>query len=255
MIPTEASDIEHYTPPSLENVVPRPVFRLRAVDERMKKRYNHVLKLEGLRVWSEDQTRAEMLRVLQEQWSPETFARAKELLDNHWAQIDQKLPVDAGDADQVAELTMRCMDVSPLMRRMDADNIRFFEEAPTVALSMFLAGWSHVDAPFRLDAGQIHAESLAALNKALAAIEGEAIAGKVAGVAAGLAWMELLLKATTLLGLTEDEVKNSSAPSLSSETPNGSATAAESRDGASETTISRPAKTPRKSSRKNIATS
>ena len=242
MIPLDAKQIEEFTPKSLLNVVPRPVFKFRAPTPRDQQRYNHQLTLEGIRLFTDVEIREEILRVVKDHWDEDTFRKQSARLETAWAMMDQKLDVSADEVSAIQELVARCMDISPMLRRMDADNKAFAEHAPAIAFGMFCVGWSNVDSPFRMEGGVIPYEALVAVAKAIRAIERKAVEDRVEGVNEGLGFLELTLKAFSLLNLDKEEEKNSSAPSPSSETPSGSNTTSP-RDGASETMNSTPAKT------------
>lgn len=231
-IPLSRDEEHAFTPPSLVNVVPTPIFRFRPATERDQKRFGHLLSLEGLRLFPQDAIRAAMLSVLEKNWSPQIFERERKRLLVIWEKIDQSIDIEASEQEALAELTMRCVECSPLLRQMDADNRRFMDESPGVALSMFLAGWKHVDAEFELEAGRVSYGSMMALQKALKTIEDQGKEDKVADVEPGLAYVQLGLHAFGQLSLGKDEEKNSSAPSQSSETQSGSSTTTQ-RDGAS----------------------
>lgn len=254
MIPLTEDQIEDFTPNSLVNVAPKPVFRFRAATEKDTQRYSYALDVEGLERFTEEQVRGEVLRVLRKEWTEDTFNRESQRLETAWALMDQKLPLDPDEQAAILKLTVDCMEVSPTLRMMNAKNKRFNNEAPALALGLFLAGWKNLETPFRLEAGQVPYGTLSALRKEIFALEERAAADKVEGVNPGLAFMELSLHAFSLMSLTKDEEKNSSAPSPSSETPSGSPTETKP-DGASEDTTSAPTKTRRKKSPKATATS
>lgn len=247
-IPLDKNDVSEYTPPSLANVVPKPVFRFRPATVRDQKAYAYALQLEGLRLFPDDLMRAETRKVLKEQWSPEDYEASIVTLENIWEKIDQDIALTDDEQNAIAQLSMQVLGVSPMLRRMDADNRKFADEAPAVALGMYLAGWRNVDAPFRMNAGQLPYEVLIGLSKALTALEQRAVAEKVEDANPGMAWLQLSLHAFSLLNFDKAEEKNSDAPSPSLETPNG-IPSDKTTDGASETMNSAPTKTRRTSSR------
>jgi hypothetical protein len=231
-VPFSGDEVHEFTPPTLENIVPTPRFRFRAATERDRKRYGHLLTSEGLRQFPDEIIRAEILATLQREWSEETFKTESARLLDIFERIDQKLDVSDDEREAAAELTMRCMDVSPMLRRMDADNRRFAEEAPMVALGMFLVGWTNMPTQFRREAGIVPTATLDLLGRDLLKIEQQAVEDNVEGVTAGLGFIQLCTHAFHLMLLDEDAEKNSSAPSRSSATRNGSK-ASNRRDGAS----------------------
>lgn len=222
MIPIDKDQIEHFTPESLENFSPKPVFRFRAATARDQQRYNHQLSLEGLRLHDDSAVRDEIKRVLKQNWDETTYNEAVQRLETTWALIDQSLPVTDEDLTAIAELIGRCMDVSPMLRRMDADNKAFAENAPAMALGLFLVGWKNIDLPFRLEANVIPFDTLLELSRELRKIEAQASEEKVEGAYEGLAFLQLTLKGFQLLSLNKAEEKNLSAPSRSSRTRSGS---------------------------------
>lgn len=219
MIPLDKDQIEDFVPDSLKNIVPTPTFRFRAATPRDKQRYGHQLNLEGLRLFPEGDVRAEVLRVLKLNWDEQTFETQRARLETAWAMADQDMEIDPAEAAAITELATRCMDVSPLLRRMDADNKQFRQQAPLIALSLFLAGWSNLETPFRLEAGVVPVEAMLSLAEELREIEEKAETDKVDGVSPGLGFLQLGLKAFELLGLTRSEEKNSPSPSSSRADP------------------------------------
>jgi hypothetical protein len=257
MIPASSAEFEDYTPPSLENVEPKPVFRFRPATWADRRRYNQALLAEGLRLWSDEAVRNETRKALKDLWSEEQHASEIGRLESFWAAVDYAAKHDDGQIDQkeaeaAAELMLAVVDNWPPLRRMNADNLRFNEMAPLVALSLFLAGWSNVDAALRRAAGQIDFESLDKLAEAVLAIETRALAEKIEGVSPGTGFLQLATRAIRHLGFDKDEEKNSPAPSSTSSIQNGSKDKA---NGASVNSSSRRGKTRARSSAKTTATS
>jgi hypothetical protein len=224
-VPLSAGDIESYTPPSLQSVVPTPTFRFRPPAEGDLNRYHHILQTEGIRFFNQEALRAETFRTLEENWSPDVYEQEKAKLNDIFARMDQGIEVTPDERIAIAELTMRCMDVSPLLRRMNADNLRYGDQSPVIAVGMFVVGWSNIDAPFKRVAGVIPSATITGLARALRKIEEQAIKDKVDGVMVpGMAFIELTTHAYQQLVVDEELEKNSDAPSRSSGTPNGSKT-------------------------------
>jgi hypothetical protein len=230
MIATSKDEVEAFTPASLTNLVPVPVFRFRPQTPRDKRRYTHMLTAEGLRLFPEEIVQAEAIRAMKVLWEGDDAQLANNIarLKSYWETVkqsvtDSSVMIDEAEADAVSEALLKISDAWPQLRRMTADNTRFHEDAPKMALAMYLCGWSKFDVPFKLEDGVVPIETMDALEKQLERIQVQAIADKVEGVD-GTAFQELALKALGLMHLTEDEEKNSESPSPSADDQNGSTT-------------------------------
>jgi len=265
MIPLSKEEISSWSPESYANLAGAPAFRFRAPTPRDKRRYQHALSVEGLRFYSDETVQAEILRALARLWegSSEDRAVTEGRFKAFWASLeyarqDPTFVIDADEADAIAEATARLVDAWSPLRRMNADNRRFNDEAPKVALGMFLAGWSNLPVHYRLEDGVVPMEVLDQVEDAMDAIETQAFADNVEGIVpGGLAFMQLALHALDLMGLGKAAEKNSSSPSPSSEDQSGSPmngrTAA--RKGRSANSRSKPATTRATTSRKKRAIS
>lgn len=231
-IPLSGDEVGTYTPPSLENVIPKPMFRFRAPNPKDQRKFNHLCTLDGLQMFMPDVVRNHVKAVLQENWTSEVFQREVSRLDSIWAQMDQGIELTREDTIALAELSMRTREISPLLRRMEAENARFAEEAPMIALRMYLCGWRNLETPFELEAGMLSEQRLTEVLREVNRLEEQAYADKVVGVVPGMAAMQMATHAFFLMNLDKDAEKNSPAPSPSSETPSGSKTTRKT-DGAS----------------------
>jgi hypothetical protein len=83
------SEIEPFTPPSLANLAVPPVFKLRPADGREFRKYQYVMRAEGLDYHSKEDFRAEMVRALGKLYSPEQAQAAEGRLRTFWAMLDQ----------------------------------------------------------------------------------------------------------------------------------------------------------------------
>jgi hypothetical protein len=247
-LPVEAAEIQEYIPESLRNIVPAPKFRLRPASERDQRRFNRILQEEGLTLHGDDAMQAEILRAISTLWVDEDAIRIRDRYVNYLETVKQsararlddqetELTIPEEDSNWVAELFETIMREWKPLRRMVAANRVFETDAPKIALVVYLAGWKHVDCPFRLEGGFVPLETIDQLQKALGQIEAKAIEDKIEGVAPGLAFLELCNKAFALMRLTGDEEKNSPSPSPSSSNPDPSTTNSDAKATAGESTL------------------
>ena len=261
IVPMSATETSSFFPPSLGNLEPRPSFRFRPPTPRSKRRYQRALTEEGLRFHPDASVEAETLRAMRDLWvgDAELLAANESRLQSFWetmrqAQNDPSITVDKAEANSVALAIARLVDAWPTLRKMNADNQAFNDDAPKMALGLFLAGWSGLETSFRMEDGQVPLEVLDMLEAEIDKIEAKAIDDNVEGVV-GIAFQELALHALGLMGLSSDTEKNSPSPSLPSENPDGSTaggSAASTRGARSASTSSRPGK-PRRSTPKRAS--
>lgn len=265
MIPLSGDEIATFTPDSLKNIVPTPLFRFRPPTIRDRNRFWHLLERNGIAIHQDDEVRAEMLRVVDANWSPEQAEPQKSLLLTFWAKLEQQRPDQPRtytdeELNAYEAFAAELARISPVLAAWKADNNLFHKEAPYYALQMFLVGWSNIDVPFAIEGGLVSFEKLADLANAIVAVETKAEADKVEGVFPGFGFLQLSGHAFSLLTLDRDAEKNSDAPSASSGTLNGTKSpplAEPSSDGArasTKPTNSRKAKTPPASSPAAIST-
>lgn len=251
-VPLSSDEVGIYSPSSFDNLLPKPRFRFRTPTPRDQKRFNHYCTLEGLQMFPPQNSRDEMKRVLEANWTSETFKTEIARLDDYWARMDQGIALSIDELTVLAELSARCREISPLLRLMEAENSRFSEEGPRIALRMYLCGWENLKTPFELEAGLLSEQRMEELLRELMEIEKKAFTEKVVGCIPGMAAMQLSTHAFFLMSLDKEAEKNSPAPSPSSETQSGSSTR-KNRDGASrpgsKSGASRRARTRAKSSR------
>lgn len=253
MTPVSITELSEFTPKSLANVEPKPVFRFRPPSPRARRRYQHALVSEGLRYHTEADIQGETLHAMRQLWAGDADvlasneSRMKSFFETmRQRQSDPNIAINEDEARSILGAMERLSDAWPRLRQMAADNGRFNDDAPKIALGMFLAGWSNIAAPFRLEDGVVPLDALDALETAMNKIEDKALADEVVGVD-GTAFMDLSLHALSLMGLGQDTEKNSPSPSSSPDTPNGSTadgSAAIEPASASENTSSPPASDP-----------
>ncbi|HYC81500.1 MAG TPA: hypothetical protein VEB65_06920 [Solirubrobacterales bacterium] len=236
-VPAEASEIEDFTPPSLLNLPSPPVFKLRPATGREWRKYQYIMRAEGLTYHSTDDIRAEMLRALEALYSPDDCTAAMARLRSLWALVDQKGQPDEAEAIAVHDLLGRLTREWSPLARAGADNMRFLEEASSIAVSMFLVGWTGLDLSYRRTDGRVPLDLIDELEDALQRLERQAVEDKVEGVGKpGTAFDELCSAAHSRLSLTREEEKNSSSPPSIPSGRNGSKTRPSRRAGSSSKT-------------------
>jgi hypothetical protein len=228
MIPVTSTELSVFTPDSFANLEPKPIFRLRPATPRSKRRYSQALVEEGLRYHAEENVEAEILRAMRELWvgNPDQLAQNEARLNTFYettrqARKDPSVKVEPAEAQAIMLAVASLTDHWPMLRRMNADNSRFNQDAPKIALGQFLAGWSNINLPFRLEDGVVPLDLLDGLERELDRIEAVALADGVEGIN-GAGFAELTLRALALLGLDSSAEKNSPTPSSQSDIPSGS---------------------------------
>lgn len=224
MIPYSKDDIETFVPASLKSLPAPPTFQLRPATRGDKRAWNRALFEAGLQIHGTDSQRALIIRELERAWSEDVRDTEISRLRNLWASMDQGIDVDPAEIDQAAELEARLIQISLPLRRMMADNSQFYQDAPKLAVAMYLVGWRNIDLAFSRAGGQVELELIDDLEAALAEIEKAAVADKIEGVTIGAAFLELQNHAFNMLGLTKAEAGNSESLPPSSPTQTGSET-------------------------------
>lgn len=214
-IPVESSEVLEFTPDSLKNLIDPPVFRLRAPDERLMRRYNQMLGDENLILYSDKQFDAEKRLAIAELWGDEGQA----IIDKYAtirAKAEQKIALEKAEMEWIDELDEQLFDNWRPLARMRRKNDEWFEYAPRYAIATIVRGWKNLDAPFQLEAGYLKTEAVRKVANALAAIEEKAREEKIEGVGVnGTAFLQLWVQCLDRTRLTEEEEKNSPAPSQS----------------------------------------
>lgn len=222
-VPYEASEIERFTPASLAHLENPPVFRLRAVSRRERRRYDRLMIEEGLRRHGQDAMRDEMIRGLRALSSDDEFERWEAALREHWealadfANEHKDLPADeipefvppGPSEDEVSTVTRGIHENWGPLRKMAADNVIFNREAPALLISVVLSGWSGIVTPFVSREGAIPLDTIDVLDQDIAKLE------QANGLSPGAAFVELYVAATNRMFLSSDAEKNSSSPAPS----------------------------------------
>lgn len=229
-VPLSARDLEEFTPESLVNLPKPPVFLIRVAPHRAWINFQRALSRHPgldrpLRHHDKDVLRRELIRGLETLWTGEAMLAAKGRIQETWAAIDQDQSPSDDDIDHMNELSDMVMKEWRPLREMAADNIEYFQDAPRIAIGMFVAGWNDFTLEYQREAGVIPLHIVDKVAEQLAEVEAEALKSAIAGVGApGTAFAELSTRAFSVLGLTETERKNSSSLSPSSPIPEDSTT-------------------------------
>jgi hypothetical protein len=233
MIASEKSEFELFKPDSLKNLAEPPAFKLRAATGREMRDYRRIMRVEGLIYHAKEELRDEMLRALRALYDPATFETSASRLRSLWALIDQEGKVDEQEQADLNELVGRVTREWRPLRQMASDNEEFAEQSLTIAVSLFLVGWTGIDLPYRMEEGRTPIALIEKVGEKLREIEEKAAADKVEGVSPGLAYLQLCLAAQRHLGLQGDEEKNSDSPPSIPKGRNGSTMKRSSKTGAS----------------------
>lgn len=230
----EASEIVRFTPASLASLPLPPVFLIKPATRRERRLHQRLIVENGLRFHDAKAIRAEMLRVLQAEWSPELFEENEQRLQQFWLAVDshrkeqaerpetERTAFEHPDIEPVAVLTDQLTQCAPTLRKMAADNLAFSRDNLALLVGCLMVGWEQVGPPFKLEAGCVPLDRIEDVADWLAETE-TAHAGKIEGVGEpGTAFAELCSEAGAQAYLSEEERKNSASPSTSPATPNGS---------------------------------
>lgn len=224
-IAVEASELDTFTPDSLANLAAPPVFTLRPATDRDWRKYQKLLRTEGLVYHDDEEIRAAVLDALQRRWSPDVFEKEAARLRSFWTLLDQKGEPEEEEQQQVGELIQRIFRDDERLGAIEADNAEFVEESLRIAVSMFVMGWSNVEIAYSRENGLVPSGTLTRLARWLADTERKAVEDKVKGVIRpGVAWLQLCNRCQSQLRLTQDEEKNSSSPPPAPQDRSGSTT-------------------------------
>jgi len=215
-IPVEASETLAFTPPSLEDHDPKPVFILRAMTGRDKRFYRKLMRSEtsthGIAAF-----RREFLAGLQALSDEASFAKYEPRIKALWERQDEFELQRKDDPDLVWDfdpgeeglLTAMLSEVEAEWRpikRMKAENADFQEMLAPITIAAVVKSWSGFDVRRELSGGYLSLDCAVALFERL---EEES----------PMAASELFVAAARRMNLEKDEEKNSASPSLSEMTP------------------------------------
>lgn len=226
--PLEGGELVEYTPDSLASIPVPPVFLLRPVTERDRRRLRKLAIQEGLSKHSLADLRAETLTGLQSLWSEDVFAAHEGRLRSYWDAydqyeremegIDEPAPFEHPDTKQMIELSERITRAWPPLLKKLADNSEYDETWPKLIASIALAGWKNLDLRYERDEGIVPLDCIDQLASKLIDMHAE-VEGNLPS---NLPFIEVLTRAIQMFTLGKDEEKNSESPSKSSTTPSTS---------------------------------
>lgn len=213
-IPVEVGELEAFTPASLKNVPVPPAFLLRPASGRDLRRYQKLIRAEGLVYHDQAVFRAVALEALKALWKPESlYEENAARLRSYWELVEQGGDPDQAEKSAFDELIDRLGRADKRLAGLAADNGEFIEETMRIAASMFVSGWSGLDLAYSREEGRVPLELMDKVEEALFDAEQQAVADKIDGAGPpGLAWMQLCNACQTRLRLTRQEEKNSSPP-------------------------------------------
>jgi len=216
-IPVEASEMLAFTPPSLEDHDPKPVFMLRAMTGRDKRFHARLIRENRLRRHTVEDFRREIETGLRQAWDEEAFEQHFPRIKVYWEQRDEFDLQLADNPDLVwsfhaeeerAILSMiRHVENSwPPIGEMYADNAEFAELLAPIMVAVTVKSWTGFSAPRRLDRGYLTLECAERLLEMLDSADQQAGG-------------ELFIACARRMTLDKDEAKNSASPSPSETTP------------------------------------
>lgn len=223
--PLEGGELVEFTPDSLTSIPVPPIFLLRPVTERDRRRLRKLAIREGLAKHSIADLRNETLAGLQDLWTQEVFAEQEGRLRAYWDAYDQYEKEMEGveeppsfehpDIAMMVDLSERITRAWPPLLKMIADNNEYDETWPKLIASIVIAGWKNLDFRYERDEGVVLLDCLDRLGGKLSDLYQE-IEGNDAS---NIPFIQLLTAAIKMFTTNKDEEKNSASPSKSSSTP------------------------------------
>lgn len=230
-IPVEASETLAFTPPSLAQLEPKPVFMLRAITTRDKRFHTRLYRENGLKIHGRDALRSEILIGLKSLWTEEQFEQHSAVIRELWDAQDQ-FELQAKDNSDlewsfdpevqaaVNNLIERVEDAWAPLRRMVADNGEFGQMLVPVMLATVVKSWTGIDVKRELDRGYLTLDCSENLVLALEALDPQAAT-------------ELFVAAAGRMRLDKETEGNSASGSPSETTPAASTETTSASDGKS----------------------
>lgn len=228
-IPVESSEVEDFTPQSLKDAMgdDAPVFRLKAPSERCVRRFRQLIGDDGLEFYTDADFAAEKLRAIDLYWDEQTAASYKGQFQTIQEKLKQVIDLTAEELEWSNQLDEQLFEVHRPLNVMARKTGEFQRMSPRYALAVYLAGWTGLKVPFRMEGGVIPDATIAALEREVGRLGKEHCPES-----ASRPYLELYLATGSRLNLNADEEKNSPAPSQPSSSQDAS-TASPRPDGAS----------------------
>lgn len=249
-----------FTPKALADIDTRPIFVLETDTRSLKRRFNDLVRREGLVTHSQQQIREMTIVEMRHYFdskTPEDMDTAIETMRQYWDAADgyieavkqwRKLCDEIKADDKKAELppapeldfdkdiardcdikTEEVMRLSPVLKGMNADNAQWQSEVGRHKLRVLLASANvaGADIPLSQTNKIIDVQSVDAIEDAL-----EAEAEKH-GVDPRIPFIQLTNAAILGGKLSEEQEKNSPSPPITNSSPNGSSAAESKTSGSS----------------------
>jgi hypothetical protein len=222
-IPLEASETLAFSPDRLAGQASPPSFVLRTPTARDKRFQRRLLNEEGVLQHSQEAMREEMCAGLTAQWG-DTYAKYEPVLREYWEALDQhalqkrdnpelEWSYDADIESAIERLEIDVTQNWPGYGRMRADNLHAADVLELSQIAVMVKDWSGLTLKPTRDRGYLTIDSADELRSALTDLE------QREDMKRGLAWAQLFVAASKRMFLTEEEEKNSAAPSPSAPTP------------------------------------
>lgn len=225
MIATSKDQIEQWTPECLVNAPTPPVFLLKPLTHRHNRAFQNLLIENGIVFHDTESVRQEMFKALRSLWSPADQEREIARLEQAFAAMDMGEILPENEVMAIDELIQRVHEAWPKFGRMTAQNNRFHEDAPLIAASLAIEGWTGIETEYRRTGLSVPLETMDQLKIDLRDYEQRLVdsGANIAGLGQpGTAIMQLGIKGFSLLNLTGAERKNSDTGLPSGAIPNGS---------------------------------
>lgn len=210
-IPVTSSEVSAFSPESLKEVLgdAAPKFRLRAPSEAHVRRFRQECNDEGLTSYSDEDFTAEKMRAIDALWTADLAQPLKDRLNTLLVSMDQGVETSVEDLLWVEELDDSLFQNWKPLRIMRRKTGELREYAPRIAVSTYVAGWSGLDVPFRLEGGYLPLATVTLVHKELLKLAKQHLPEGNAN----LPFIELYAAASQRVSLDEEEEKNSPAPS------------------------------------------
>ncbi len=228
-VPLRASKRHEFTPDALAGLDVPPRFVLRTARIEEKEFLADLNREEGVQIYGDRLMRDEALTGLKRYWRADAYESLAPQLETFWAARDDFEAARKADPElvweydpdleeAVDELAEKIREAHRPLRRMEARNEKSRDAAMINLVATMVLDWSDVTAPsgdplpHDLDRGYLTPRCVKELRDALNQTE------RAKGLPVGTAFLQLYIRAASLLYLDADAEKNSAAP-LPSLTP------------------------------------
>lgn len=210
MIPTESTDVLKFTPDVFKDVENPPTFTMRSPDDRHIRRYDLMIGEMNLERFDPKAMNAERRKAIAALYDD----RAQSYLEKFntiLASDEQGIAISDDDMAWLGLLQDQLFDQWPPLARMKAKNREFYNWAPDACISTMVIGWTGLNAEQKKDGLYISGKAL--MKAANEMVEMERALKKDEEDYTPISYIELWGACQSQMHLTEDEEKNSHAPS------------------------------------------